>query len=67
MEAYKIKKETTVVIVDDHVSTPIASLPVKGGDIITIVGVDGMYCKGTTESGDRVYIAGWTQVNELKQ
>lgn len=62
MEAYKVKKGTKVVVTDDNTKTPPASTPVNKGDIITIINIDGMYCNGVNENGDRIYVAAWTEV-----
>lgn len=65
MEAYKVKKDTKVKIIDDEVRTPVASLQVKKNDIITILNLDGMYCNGKDEQGNYVHIAAWTEVEEI--
>jgi hypothetical protein len=62
MEAYKVKQGTKVVVTDNSVKTPPSSIPVNKGDIITINRLDGMYCNGVNEHGDRVYVASWTEV-----
>ena len=62
MEAYNVKYGTKVIVTDENVKTPPDSIPVNKGDEITIHKVDGMYCNGTDESGNRIYIAGWTEV-----
>lgn len=62
MEAYKVKKGTIVVVTDDSIKTPPASTPVNKGDIITINSIDGAYCNGVNENGDRIYIAACAEV-----
>ena len=62
MEAYKVKYKTKVKVVDDNIKTPPSSMPVKKGDIITIIRLDGMYCNAIDSKGNRVYIAVWTEV-----
>lgn len=62
MEAYKVKYGTKVVITDDEVVIPPSSIALKRGDVITIHKLDGMYCNGINEIGDRVYIGAWTEV-----
>ena len=62
MEAYNVKYGTKVIVTDDNVKTPPSSMPINKGDIITIHTVDGMYCNGIDKDGNRIYIAGWTEV-----
>jgi len=62
MEAHEVKYGTRVKVIDKNVNIPPASVPVKQGDIIKILGIDGMYCKGKDAKGDIVYIAAWTDV-----
>jgi len=62
MKAYEVKQGTKVIIIDENVKTPPASIPVNNGDEITINRLDGMYCNGINKNGNRVYIAGWTEV-----
>ena len=62
MEAYNVKYGTKVKIIDEDVKTPPSSIPVESGDIITIHRLDGMYCNGINENGDKIYIAAWTEV-----
>ena len=62
MKAYEVKQGTKVVITDENVKTPPSSIPVYKGDEITINRLDGMYCNGINKNGDRIYIAGWTEV-----
>lgn len=65
MELLNIKKGTKVVITDDNVKTPPASPVLSKGDVINIGWIDGMYCNGYNESGERVYFAAWTEVEVL--
>ena len=65
MEAHKIEYGTKVKVIDENVKTPPSSIPVKKGDIITIFRLDGMYCYGKDSKGNRIYIAGWTEVEEV--
>lgn len=62
MEAYNVNYGTEVIVIDDDVKTPPASITVKKGDKITIYSLDGMYCNGIDKDGNRIYIAGWTEV-----
>ena len=62
MEAHEVKYGTKVIITDDEVKTPPSSTPIYKGDKITIYRLDGMYCSGVDENGNRIYIAGWTEV-----
>jgi hypothetical protein len=65
MEAHEVKIKTKVVVIDDNVITPPGSIPIKKGDKITIKRIDGMYCNAVNESGNIVYVAAWTEVEEL--
>ena len=65
MEAHKVKYGTKVKVIDENVKTPPSSIPVKKGDVITISRLDGMYCNGKDSEGNRIYIAGWTEVEEV--
>lgn len=65
MQAYQIKHRTKVKVLDDNVQIPPASAPVIKGDVVTIYRLDGMYCNGVNSNGDRIYIAGWTEVECL--
>jgi len=47
---------------DENVNTPPSSIPIKKGDEITIYRLDGIYCNGIDKDGNRIYIAGWTEV-----
>ena len=62
MEAYNVKYGTKVKIIDDEVKVPPSAIPVNKGDKITIHRLDGMYCNGIDKDGNRIYIAGWTEV-----
>ena len=62
MEVYKVKYGTKVKVIDENVKIPPSSMPVKKGDVITIFRLDGMYCNGKDSKGNRIYIAGWTEV-----
>ena len=62
MEAHEVNYGTKVIITDENVKTPPASIPVNKGDEITIHRLHGMYCDGVDEHGNRVYIAAWTKV-----
>lgn len=62
MEAHKVKYGTKVRVIDEKINTPPSSLPINKGDEITIYRADGMYCSGINKDGDRIYIAGWTEV-----
>lgn len=65
MEVYKVKYGTKVKVIDENVKTPPSSISVKKGDVITIFRLDGMYCNGKDSKGNRIYIAGWTEVEEV--
>lgn len=65
MEAYNVKYGTKVIVIDENVKTPPASIPVNKGDKITIHRLDGMYFNGLNENGDIIHIAGWTKVKPL--
>jgi len=65
MEAHKVKYGTIVRVTDENVKAPPLSVPVKKGDIITIFRLDGMYCNGKDSKGNMIYIAGWTEVEEV--
>tara|TARA_R100000655_G_scaffold7322_1_gene19791 strand:+ start:389 stop:586 length:198 start_codon:yes stop_codon:yes gene_type:complete len=65
MEAHKVKYGTKVKVIDENVNTPPSSIPVKKGDVITIFRPDGMWSNGKDSKGNRIYIAGWTRVQEV--
>ena len=62
MEAHNVKYGTKVIVTDNEVKTPPSSTPIIKGDEITIYRLDGMYCNGIDKDGNRIYIAGWTEV-----
>ena len=62
MEAHNVKYGTKVIVTDENVKTPPSSIPINKGDKITIYRLDGMYCNGTDKDGNRIYVAGWTEV-----
>lgn len=62
MKAYSVRYGTKVIVTDENVKTPPSSIPVNKGDEITIHRLDGMYCKAVDKYGNRIYIAGWTEV-----
>ena len=62
MKAYNVKYGTKVIVNDNEVKTPPSSTPISKGDEITIYRLDGMYCNGIDKDGNRIYIAGWTEV-----
>ena len=62
MEAHEVKYGTKVKIIDENVRIPPSSIPINKGDEITIHRLDGMYCNGIDKDGNRIYIAGWTEV-----
>ena len=65
MKAYDVKYGTKVTIIDENIKTPPSSIPLNKGDKITIHKLDGMYCNGLNENGDRIYIAAWTEVKQV--
>jgi len=62
MKAYEIKRNTKVLVISDEVRTPPAAPQINKGDIITIIGVDGMYCNCLDKEKNRVYISSLTEV-----
>lgn len=62
MEAHNVRYGTKVIVTDNNIKTPSASIPVNKGDEITVYELDGMYCNGRNKDGDRIHIAGWTEV-----
>jgi hypothetical protein len=66
MEAYKVKYGTKVRVVDENVHIPVASAAVNSDDVITILNLDGMYCNARDKDGNRIYIAAWTNVEEIE-
>jgi len=58
MKAYEIKRNTKVRVLT-------SSPKVTKNDIITIIGVDGMYCNCLDKNNNRIYIASWTKVQPL--
>jgi len=66
MKAYKVESGTKVIVTDNNIKTPPGSLPIETGDEITIYRLDGMYCNGINNNGDRIYIAALTDVKIQK-
>lgn len=62
MEVYEVNYNTKVKIIDENVKIPPGAKIVKKDDIVTIFKLDGMYCNGIDETGERIYIGGWTKV-----
>ena len=62
MKAYNVKYGTKVIVTDENLSNPPDSISVNKGDEITIHRLDGMYCNGIDQHGNRIYIAAWTEV-----
>jgi hypothetical protein len=62
MKAYNVKYGTKVIVTDENIKTPPSSIPVNKGDKITIRRLEGMYCNGIDKDNNRIYIAGWTEV-----
>lgn len=67
MEAHNVKYGTKVRIVDNDVHTPPATLSIDLDDVITILNLDGMYCNAINKDGERIYIAAWTNVEEIEE
>lgn len=67
MKAYNVPYGTKVIVTDEKVKTPPSSMPINKGDVITVHKLDGMYCKGIDKDGNRIYIAGWTEVEPYIQ
>ena len=65
MEVSNPKYGIKVKVIDERVKVPPASIQVNKGDIITIFGSDGMYCFGKDDNGNRIYIACWTEVEQI--
>lgn len=65
MQAYNIKHGTKVKIVDEDILVPPSARQINKGDIVTIFKVDRMYCNGEDEDGYPIYIAAWTEVEEI--
>ncbi|MEA3317916.1 MAG: hypothetical protein U9R54_08160 [Bacteroidota bacterium] len=66
MKAYNVKYGAKVKVIDDNIEIPPASIPVNKGDEIKILRVDGMYCKGINKDNDKVFIAAWTEVEQIQ-
>ena len=66
MEVHNVKYGTKVKVIDENIRVPPASIQVNTGDVITIHRLDGMYCNGYDKDGNRVYIAAWTEVEDIK-
>jgi hypothetical protein len=62
MKAHIVKYGTKVIVTDKNVKTPPSSIPINKGDEITIYRLDGMYCNGIDKDGNRIYVAGCTEV-----
>ena len=58
MKAYEIKRNTKVRVLT-------SSPKVTKNDIITIIGVDGMYCNCLDKNNNRIYISASTEVKPL--
>jgi len=65
MKAYQLVKGTKVIVKENVVVCPPASIPVYQDEILTLGTLDGMYCNAINEKGDRVYIHGFTEVHEI--
>jgi hypothetical protein len=65
MQIHEAKYRSKVRIIDNPIKTPPLSLEVKKGDVLKVLRLDGMYCNCINENGDRVYVAGWTEVEQL--
>tara|TARA_R110000803_G_C11925909_1_gene314887 strand:- start:854 stop:1060 length:207 start_codon:yes stop_codon:yes gene_type:complete len=65
MRAYEVKRGTKVVIISEDVWLPPSAIPVTKGDIIKILRLDGMYCNGMDQDGNRIYISAMTEVEYL--
>lgn len=63
MQVHEIPYGTKVKITDASVSIPPGAPLLSSGEVITIFKLDGMYCNGENESGDRIYVAAWTNVD----
>ncbi len=61
MKAHQVKNQK-VRVTDNSIITPPASLPVSKGDVITLLGTDGMYCSGYNADGEEIYISVTTNV-----
>lgn len=66
MKAYNVERGTKVIVTDDEIGIPPGSIEIKKGDEITIFRLDGMYCNGKDKDGNLIYIAGWTEVELIK-
>lgn len=62
MKAHHVKHGTKVIVTDEKVKTPPSSIPVKKGDEIIILHIDGMYCNGKNKDGQRIFIDRLTEV-----
>jgi len=62
MKAYEVRYGTKVIVTDKDVKVPPDAPLVNKGDEVIIHKLDGMYCNGVNENGDRIYIAAWTEV-----
>lgn len=65
MEAHLVKPGTKVMITDKDVRIPPAAKKLEAGDVLIMGKLDGMYCNAEDEEGDRVYLAGWTEVERI--
>ena len=61
MKAHQVKNQK-VIVTDNSIITPPASLPVSKGDVIALSGTEGMYCSGYNADGERIRIGVTTNV-----
>ena len=66
MKLYDVPNGSKVRVFQDDVRTPPSSPPLVEGDVFTFHHIDGMYSYCTTEDGEVVHPAAWTEVEIVK-
>ncbi len=62
MKLYEVPRNTKVRILNQEITNPIISFPIKQNQILDFYHIDGMYSHCSDEYGDIVHPAAWTEV-----
>jgi len=67
MKLYKVPKGSKIQILPEHIGqTPPDSEDQLAETILKFHHIDGMYSVCTNDKGERIYLAGWTEVRIIE-
>jgi len=65
MKLYNCKPNTKIKLLDTNPTVPISSIYPDENEILTFKKIDGMYSICKDKDGNTIYLAAWTEVEQL--